>query len=96
MAAALAAFALAVLLAIFVVVPRKGLIFAVSGSATYEALWVFADDEAEMHRRMAYWLDGYWEDNQRVLERLQPAFTAGCYGVALGILLLAIAVAVTL
>lgn len=94
--AALAAFGVAVLLAVFVVVPRKGLIFAVSGSKAFEALWSVSADEEEVYRRLAYWLDGYWDANQKVLERLQPAFTAGCYAIVAGIAALAVAIGVTL
>jgi len=39
---------------------------------------VLRDEEdrplAELHRRLAYWLDGYYDSNQDTIERLYSAF----------------------
>jgi hypothetical protein len=52
--------------------PKKGLNFTLRGSV------LLREDEdvplAELHRRLAYWLDGYYDSNQDTIERLYSVF----------------------
>jgi hypothetical protein len=67
-----AAFAVSIAASAYVLLPKQGLIFTFRGSA------LLRDDAdvplAELHRRVAYWLDGYHDSNQDTIERLYTAF----------------------
>jgi hypothetical protein len=68
--AALIAFACAITAATWVLLPKE-LIFSVQGSTLYETE-IEADvfSIGETHRRLAYWLDGFHEDNDPKLDGL--------------------------
>jgi hypothetical protein len=71
---ALVAFAVSIAASLFVLMPKKNLVFAVIGSRVYEELYEFREDLGEVYRRLAYDLDRFWVTNDRVLQRLFSAF----------------------
>lgn len=71
---ALAAFGISVVLCIYVLLPKTGLIFALDAPATYDALYGVRGDEGEIDRRLAYWLQSFREKNHPTVERLTRAF----------------------
>jgi hypothetical protein len=69
-----AAFAASLATAAYVLAPHRGLIFTLRGG-------VLLREEQdvpvpEVHRRLAFWLDGYYDSNQDIIERLYIAFRA--------------------
>jgi hypothetical protein len=54
---------------LFVLMPRS-FIFALEGPRVYERLYAFRDDPAEIHRRLAYDLQRFWNQNDRTLALL--------------------------
>jgi hypothetical protein len=78
---ALAAFGLSVVLSIYVLLPKDGLIFALDAPETYEALYDLREDEEEFVRRLAYWLQSFRQGNHATVRRLTRAFEVA--GVAL-------------
>jgi hypothetical protein len=48
--------------------PRNGLVFALSGPEVFEQLYDF--DMAEVHRRLAYWVQGFRAENQLTVREL--------------------------
>jgi len=76
---------------LFVLVPRKGFVFALTGPGVYEELYEFKDDAAELHRRLAYDLQRFWECNDRRFQAIFDAFRLAVAGLvveigALGVL----------
>ena len=77
----LVAFVISILASAVVLLPRKDLIFSISGSVLAESEEGDTGGIAETYRRLAYWIDGYAEENDA---RLQPLIHA--YKVATGAL----------
>jgi hypothetical protein len=48
----------------YVLLPKQEFVFTLNGIRLYETLYAYRDDEGELHRRLAYWLEGYWRENQ--------------------------------
>lgn len=67
---ALVALVASILLCIYVLLPKSGFVFSVSGPAVYERLYAYADDDQEIRRRLTYWLEEYWRANEAKLEDL--------------------------
>jgi hypothetical protein len=86
--AALAAFAVSVLASLYVLFPRRDLVVSLAGPTVYELLFEFADDPAEVHRRLAYDLDRFWEANDRTVQRLVRAFALAIITLGVEVLLL--------
>ena len=79
-AVALVAFVVSVAASVFILLPRTNeFVFALSGTDLYEGLYSVRDDLTEVHRRLAYDLRRFWNDND---ERLQPMFRAYRLGAA--------------
>ena len=73
-AAALVAFVTAIGASVYILIPRRdGFRFSISGPGLYSGLYDHRKDLAEVHRRLAYWLQAFWNEND---ERLQPLFRA--------------------
>ena len=83
---AFAAFALTIVLTVYVLLPKAKLIFALDASQVYEGLYEVHDNEAEVHRRLAYWIQTFRLENQPAIRRMTLAFR-----VAAGTLLLELA-----
>ena len=95
-ALALSAFAHSVASSLYVLIPKRGLVFSVAGSGLYEGLFEFRDDMTEVYRRMAYDLDRFWEANDRKLQRLFLAFTVAALALGAEVILLLSSIADTL
>ena len=78
---------------LLILVPREGFVFALSGPAIYEQLFEFRDDLDEVHRRLAYDLQRFWDANERRLRPARRAFRIAA--VALGVEVLALAALVS-
>jgi hypothetical protein len=85
---ALAAFAASIGLSIYVLIPRKDMIFSLSGLALYEELFPFRDDMSESQRRLSYQLHRFWVENDEKMIRLIRAFRWAAIGLAVEIGLL--------
>lgn len=72
--AALAAFGVSVILSIYVLLPKSGLVFALDAPKTYNALYDVRSNEEEVDRRLAYWLQSVREENHPTVERLTSLF----------------------
>ena len=62
---ALASFVVSLGASLFVLLPRDGFVFSVSGPEIYEELYELRDDVDELHRRLAYELQRFWNRNDR-------------------------------
>lgn len=71
---ALLAFVLSVAMCIYVLLPKNGLVFAFSGPSTYEALREVNEDEQEISRRLALWVEANREANQPTVDHLTKVF----------------------
>jgi hypothetical protein len=87
---ALACFVLSLAAALYILLPRAGLRFSLSGPVLYETLYAFGDDAEEIHRRTAYWLEEFWTYNQLAIDRLYPFFSAAVVSLALELVLWAV------
>jgi hypothetical protein len=67
---AVAAFAASVGSGIWVLLPKRELVFSLAGSQVYESLFEFKDEDDEVQRRLAYQLDLFWVENDRKLAEL--------------------------
>jgi hypothetical protein len=69
-ALALIALACSIGLCVYVLLPKSGFVFSLNAARLYERLFVVADDEEEMYRRLVYWLESYWQSNQDKIDDL--------------------------
>lgn len=89
---ALLAFGVSVGASLYVLLPKNELAFAFIGSRAYEEFYEFRDDMEEVHRRLAYDLDRFWDANNSALHRLLWWFrlAAGALAAEIAILLAAL------
>jgi hypothetical protein len=92
---ALVAFGISVVLCIYVLLPKDGLIFAVDAPEAYEALYGVREDDDEVDRRLAYWLQSFREENHPTVQRLTRAFELAGFALLAEIGLLALSLAVS-
>lgn len=92
---ALVAFGMSVILCIYVLLPKDGLIFALDAPETYGALYEVRNDEAELDRRLAYWLQSFREANHPMVDRLTKAFEWAGFALLTEIAFLAAGLAVS-
>jgi hypothetical protein len=52
-------------------------VFSLNGPEIYEELYAFRDDVAELHRRLAYDLQRFWDRNDLRLAPVRRAFRHG-------------------
>jgi hypothetical protein len=71
---ALVALTASIGLCVYVLMPKEGFTFSLNAAGVYEALFPFADDEQEIKRRLIYWLEDFWQSNQRQIDRLNRAY----------------------
>jgi hypothetical protein len=74
--AALVAFVAVIGACVYVLTPKEKLVFSLNGQVLYESLEALDDDETEVHRRLAYWLEGFWHDNDSKIDTVNRYFTA--------------------
>jgi len=70
---AIAALATSIFLAVYVLLPKSGFIFSLNAVTLYEELYDIGE-EVEVDRRLAYWLEGFWKENQAKIETLSTLF----------------------
>jgi hypothetical protein len=80
---ALIALASSILLCTYVLLPKRGFVFSLSAPRMYEALLAVADDEHEVSRRLVYWIEEYWQDNQVKLDKLGRYYFAAAVALML-------------
>lgn len=73
--AALAAFVISIAASVFILLPKKNLIFAEAGAGLYEGLYAVREDMPEVYWRLAYDLDRFWESNDKKINWLTRAYT---------------------
>jgi hypothetical protein len=71
---ALGSFVASIGISVFILVPRKGLVFAEIGSEAYDRLFEAGDDLAEVYRRLTYDLDQLWSANDGAIAWLARAY----------------------
>jgi hypothetical protein len=86
---ALSAFVLSIAASVFILLPKKDLIFAEAGAGLYEGLYPFRDDMPEVYRRLAYDLDLFWDSNDKKIKWLTRAYTMAASALVIEILSLA-------
>jgi hypothetical protein len=96
LAAALAAFGVSVGASIYVLLPRRDLVFSVAGPALFESLFEFEDAMNEVHRRLTYDLHRFWTSNDAVVARLARVYWIAGVALAVEVILLLISVSDTL
>jgi hypothetical protein len=67
-ALALIALVISIGLSIYVLLPKRGFVFGLSAPRMYEELYALSVEEAQ--RRVIYWLEGYWAENQAKIEEI--------------------------
>lgn len=87
---ALLAFVVSIVASVYVLIPRRNqFVFALTGSAVYEELYVFREHLPEVHRRLAYDLGRFWEANDPKIAKLFRAFFVGATALVVEVVLLA-------
>jgi hypothetical protein len=95
-ALALCSLAASIVLSVYVLLPRPGLVFSVSGALMFEALHDVQADDDEVQRSLVYWLDAYWSSNESQIEGLGRYFVAASVSLALQLVLWAWALAASI
>jgi hypothetical protein len=86
---ALTAFAVVLAACLFVLMPRS-FVFALEGPAVYERLYELRDDPAEIHRRLAYHLQRFWETNDVRMAPVKRAFRTAATGLVIEVVSLTV------
>jgi hypothetical protein len=79
---ALIAFAVSIGASLYVLMPKRNLIFALVGSRVFEELYEHRDDLPEVHRRLTYDLDRFWRENDATMQRVFNAFRVAAWALA--------------
>ena len=79
---ALVALATSIALSVYVLLPKSGFVFSLSGVGMFEELFD-VDDEQEKRRRLVYWLEEYWVTNQAKIDELSRVFFAAAVALVL-------------
>jgi hypothetical protein len=87
--ASLGAFVISIAASVFILLPKKDLIFAETGSGLYEGLYDVRHDMPEIYRRLAYDLDRFWESNDEKIRWLTRTYTVAAASIVVEILSLA-------
>jgi hypothetical protein len=88
-AIALLGFVTSIGASVFILIPRRGhFTFSLSGPGIYEALYEVREDLAEVYRRLAYDLLGFWDANDAQLQPLFRAYRLGATALVVEILAL--------
>lgn len=86
---ALAAFVISIVTSVYILIPKKNLIFAEVGGGLYEGLYAVRNDMGEVYRRLAYQLDRFWEANDTTIARLSRTYGIAATALIVEILSLA-------
>lgn len=85
---ALLAFGVSVGAGLYVLLPKRERVFSLIGSRTYEELYEFRENLEEVHRRLAYDLDRFWDANNSTLRGLLSWFRVATAALAAEIAIL--------
>jgi hypothetical protein len=80
---ALVSLAASVLLCVYVLLPKQRFEFSLKAPQVYETLFEFRDDEEEIRRRLAYWLEEFWQRNHDRIDELGRYFFAAAVALIL-------------
>ena len=94
--AALATFVVSLGASLFVLLPRDGFVFSVSGPEIYEELYELRNDVDELYRRLAYELQRFWDRNDRRLAPVRRAFRVAASALAAEVIALLVLASDTL
>jgi len=72
---ALAAFVVTLAASVFVLLPKKNLVFSASGPGIYKSFYEIREEMADVYRHLVYDLQGHWDSNNREMLWLSRAFT---------------------
>jgi len=72
---ALGAFVSTLGASVFILLPKKGLIFAAAGPGIYEGFYGIREDMADVYRHLVYDLQDFWDANEEEMLWLSRAFT---------------------
>lgn len=75
---------------VFILLPKKGLVFAASGSEIYESFYGIKEDMADVYRHLVYDLQTFWESNEKEMLWLSHAFTIASAALVAEVLSLAV------
>lgn len=91
--AALVAFAVSIAASVYILLPKRNLVFSLAGPRVFEEPYEFDGDTGEVHRRLAYDLHRFWEQNDVKLQSLFRAFRVAALflGLEVGLLLISFA-----
>jgi len=92
---ALAAFAFAIALCIYVLLPNDSLTFGLDANLAYAALYDVRDDDEAIDRGLTNWLQLLREANHPTVVRLTKAFKVAGFALLAEIILLAVGLAVS-
>jgi hypothetical protein len=84
------AFGVSTVLCIYVLLPKDDLVFVLDGRTAYRVLIGVREDDDELDRRLAYWLEAFREANDPTVKRLAGAFEAAGFALLIEIGLLSI------
>lgn len=71
---ALTAFVATLGASVFILLPKRSLVFAAAGAEIYDGFYAIKEDMAEVYRRLAHDLDRYWALNEGEMVWLGRAF----------------------
>jgi hypothetical protein len=91
---ALVAFVASVAACIYVLAPKDGLIFALRGSVLFEAEYDEPGRVPETYRRLAYWLESYYDENHETIRWMFRAYWAATVAILIQVLLWVLELAV--
>jgi hypothetical protein len=74
-----------IVVAVYVLLPKSGVTFALHGAAVYEHFRAERTPIRDVQRTLSYWLKSAWDENQNSIDRLIVFFRLAC-----GLLVLAI------
>jgi hypothetical protein len=86
---ALVAFVIALGASVFVLLPKKRLVFAASGTGIYEGFYALRKDMSRVYRHLTYDLQAFWETNEEEMLWLSRVFTLAAAAMVIEILALA-------
>jgi hypothetical protein len=72
---AILAFTSSIAASVFILLPKRNLVFAAAGPALYEGLYELREDMPEVYRRLAYSLHRFWRSNDKAIHRMARAHT---------------------
>jgi hypothetical protein len=70
----LVAFVISMGAGVFILLPKRNLVFAAAAADFYAGFYDLRSDMAEVYRRLAYDVDHLWDSNEREIRRLSWTF----------------------